>query len=104
VLSERAADLVTVDGDVRSPLVLARPRSGASRDARVTLRADAENHRALHAVLRALDAAGRQPVVTMRPLAREGRAVACTPRDAWDAFLESDADVCVMERYLVARP
>jgi predicted NodU family carbamoyl transferase len=94
--TDRAAALFDCNPRVLSPLVASGPG--------FVLRVDREEQRALHAVLEALEAAGRPPVVLARPLARPGEPVACTPRDAWEAFETLPVHAIIMERHLVRRP
>ncbi|HMB70287.1 MAG TPA: hypothetical protein VKU85_13305, partial [bacterium] len=97
VPAERAGELLSVDDRVRSPLAPA----GTEPDAPVVFRADREEHRALHALLRAVEAAGRKPVLECRPLAGPGEPLACTPRDAFETAERGELDALVMERYVV---
>ncbi|MGQ0721385.1 MAG: hypothetical protein ACT4PE_07425 [Candidatus Eiseniibacteriota bacterium] len=94
--AERAAALFDLDPRILSPLVASGPG--------FVLRVDREEQRALHAVLGALEAVGFPPLVLAKPLARPGEPVACTPRDAWDAFETLPVDAIIMERHLVRRP
>jgi predicted NodU family carbamoyl transferase len=95
VPAERATALFALDPRVLSPLLASGPG--------FVLRVDHEEHRALHAVLEALESVGRPPYALARRLARPGEPVACTPRDAWEAFESSPVDAIVMERHLVRR-
>jgi hypothetical protein len=96
VPAERAPALFALDRSILSPLVASGPG--------FVLRVDREEQRALHAVLEALESVGRPPCALARPLARPGEPVACTPRDAWEAFQTLTVDAIVMERHLVRRP
>jgi predicted NodU family carbamoyl transferase len=95
--ADRAASLFDADDRVRSPLAPA----GTGPDAPLVFRVDPEEHRALHALLRALEARGRAPVLECRPLAAPGEPRACTPRDAVETAERGGLDALVMERYLV---
>ena len=95
--AERAAELLRADDRVTSPLAPAGADSGAA----IVFRADREEHRALHALLRALEATGRDPVLECRPLAAPGQPLACTPRDAFETAEHGGLDALVMERYVV---
>jgi predicted NodU family carbamoyl transferase len=97
VPAERAAELLPTDERVTSPLAPAGTEAGAP----VVFRADREEHRALHALLRALEGAGRAPVLECRPLAVPGAPLACTPRDAFETAETAELDALVMERYVV---
>lgn len=99
VPADRAAALFPLDERVRSPLAPA----GTAPDAPVVFRADREEHRALYALLEAVEAGGCAPVLECRPLAAPGEPLACTPRDAWETAERGGLDALVMEKY-VARP
>jgi predicted NodU family carbamoyl transferase len=95
--ADRAASLFDLDARVTSPLAPA----GTGADAPLVFRVDREEHRALHALLQALEARGHAPVLECRPLAAPGEPLACTPRDAFETAERGGLDALVMERYLV---
>jgi predicted NodU family carbamoyl transferase len=97
VPADRAASLFDLDPRVRSPLA----PTGTGADAPVVFRVDPEEHRALHALLRAVETEGAPPVLECRPLAAPGEPLACTPRDAFETARRGGLDALVLERYVV---
>jgi predicted NodU family carbamoyl transferase len=64
---------------------------------------DRDAHPDLHAVLDALDRQGMTPIVAACALAREGEPVACTPEDAYDAWVDLGLDALLLGPYLLER-
>ncbi|MGH2570662.1 MAG: carbamoyltransferase C-terminal domain-containing protein, partial [bacterium] len=75
---------------------------GSSRFHAVSL-VDRDAHPDLHAVLDALERQGAAPIVAARALAREGEPVACTPQDAYDAWIDLGLDALLLGPYLLER-
>lgn len=111
VPDESAAEHFEIDPGVRSPLAAAvpvpacrerlGPAGAVEADPVLVFRADRQEHRAFHDLLSAVGSGGGLPVLAVRPLASAGQPVACTPRDAYEAFAELGIDALAMERYLV---
>ena len=89
-----------------SPREAWRDRLGADADPspRALTILDRDDHSELHAVLAAFRERTGIPVLVARPLARPGEPVACTPNDAYDAYVSLGLDALVMGPYLLRAP
>jgi predicted NodU family carbamoyl transferase len=103
VTTERAADVVDAGDASSSPLAWGvvrspwRERFGFDASPRAVFLVDKNRSRALHRLLEGFEAATGLPFLISETLRADQQPCACTPTDAYDAYVSRRVDLLLME-------